>query len=334
MRHYHLALQGKQDEAIREAQNLVQSAESQIKTALADVDGAIKYILDGEQQHPNRFDICKARGGTIQPKHASVANPQQPSFGQPSAPSTFGRPATLGPPSSSVSTINNNQSPAFAHNSFGQPSFGQPASLGQSSTSFIQSTSPFGQPVATAPAFGKPSAPMNNLSVPQQPSNPFSHTTQASTAAENPFANNNTLANTGPQSTAQTTSSSPFARTGPNQQSTTFGQSFLGSSATANIMPNSTAQSQKDTTGKLRSWNGRSVSYVDDQPCFKGNDGNWHRIWFPDGPPSFINSSSLPDEVYDTATQENYEYLKARGAFRDGVLPLIPPKKAWCDWNL
>lgn len=136
LRHYELSSIGNQQQAIIEAQALVESAEQQIKVALGDVDGAINYIINGENEHPNRIDICKAHSQRVDGN-----NQLKPVFGQPSAlngpaafqtapltTSTFGRPST----------------------SFGQPSvtsssFGKPSFLGQTSTqasTFAQPSNP------------------------------------------------------------------------------------------------------------------------------------------------------------------------------------------------
>lgn len=75
------------------------------------------------------------------------------------------------------------------------------------------------------------------------------------------------------------------------------------------------------------------VRYFDDEPCYKGNDGSWQRVWFPDGPPVFAKTVDLPDEAYDEATKANYRHLKEAGTFKDGIMPALPPKREWCSWN-
>ena len=75
------------------------------------------------------------------------------------------------------------------------------------------------------------------------------------------------------------------------------------------------------------------MTYVDDEPCFKRNDGALERIWFPDGPQPFSKSPEVPDEAYDEAAKENYIYMKEHGAFKNGIMPLLPPKREWVDWD-
>ncbi|MCJ1342251.1 hypothetical protein MMC31_000431 [Peltigera leucophlebia] len=170
LRHYELAASGNQQQAIQEAQALLNEAEQQNATALKDIDGAIRYIIDGENRHPNRHDVCKARGADptkLQALSSSTTSFSQPSpfGGQPQAPtSAFGRPPTsafsqpssLGPPN---------------------PSFGQPTSLGQPSAFARPTSQPnatFGQPSNPGSAFGRsPFAATPSTTVINQPTNPF-----------------------------------------------------------------------------------------------------------------------------------------------------------------
>lgn len=149
IRHYELAAQGNQQQAIQEAQTLVENAEQQMQAVLDDVDGAIRYVIGGENEHPNRIDVTHAKGVL-------------PASGQTSAPITFARPSA----------------PAFAQSSaptssFGQASsFGQPATLGRPTTSFGQPPSSFGQSSIPTPVFGQPAA--------TQPLNPFGQSSASS----------------------------------------------------------------------------------------------------------------------------------------------------------
>lgn len=149
------------------------NAEEQMRTALSDLDGAIRYITDAAKQHPNRLDVCNAKGGDLsqlqQPPgnlHAAARGPSvssafgQPSFGKPSAPA-FGQPS-----------LGQTSAPAFGKPSFAQApvlasAFGQPSGLGQKPDIF-------GQPSNSnpAPGFGQASTP-SPFSQPQQAANPF-----------------------------------------------------------------------------------------------------------------------------------------------------------------
>lgn len=204
VRHYELAAQGNQQQAIQEAQALVNNAEQQIQIALNDVDGAVKYMANGENEHPNRLDICKAKGATPTQPQTSAPNRQTtsafgqpsssaPAFGQPSAPSAFGRPSvpSFDQPSAPTSTFGKPSAPIFGQQS--QPSaFGQPSALGRPTTSFGQPSSTFGRPLIPALTFGQPSAP-SLLGAPQQQPNALGKPSgadflqQPSPEALNPF---------------------------------------------------------------------------------------------------------------------------------------------------
>lgn len=80
-------------------------------------------------------------------------------------------------------------------------------------------------------------------------------------------------------------------------------------------------------------WKGQRVTYVEDEPCFKRSDGALEKICFPDGPQPFGKGPEIPDEAYDEATKENYMFMKEQGAFKDGIMPLLPPKREWVDWD-
>lgn len=425
VRHYELAAQGNQQQAIQEAQALVQNAEQQIQTALSDVDGAVNYIINGEKEHPNRLDVCKAKGATATQPLTSVPNQRAtstfgqpsssaPTFGQPSTASAFGRPSvpSFGQPSAPTPTFGQPSAPTFGQPS--QPSaFGQPSTPGRPTTSFGQPSSTFSRPSINAPTFGQPSAP-SSLGAPQQqpntfgkpsgpgllqqpsavvnnpfgqpsastpsstftqpsappqpsafgrpstlnpapafgkpatsgavsgfsqkstaPPNPFGQPTapvatssfgQPSTAAPNPFGQSTSTANqpfssvqtSGPSSTLQPPTGPVAGRTNVKSAS---GQGTTG------------VQIQKDSQGRITTWKGISVRYFDDEPCYKGNDGNWQRIWFPDGPPVFKKTVELPDDAYDEGTKANYRHLKETGTFQDGIMPALPPKREWCSWN-
>lgn len=169
LRHYELAASGRQQQAIQEAHALLNEAELQNATALKDVDGAIKYVLDGENRHPNRHDVCKARGADPT-KLQGLSGPTtsfsqtSPFVSQPQALSAFGR-----APTSAFS-----QPPPLGQPN---PSFGQPTSLTQLSAFSRPTSQPnatFGQPSNPGSAFGRSQfSPAPSTAVTNQPTNSF-----------------------------------------------------------------------------------------------------------------------------------------------------------------
>lgn len=59
--HYAAVASGTPDKAVQEANNMYIEAEQQMKTILGDLDGAVRYVINGEFDHPNRFDIIEGK---------------------------------------------------------------------------------------------------------------------------------------------------------------------------------------------------------------------------------------------------------------------------------
>ncbi|KAL4785938.1 hypothetical protein BJX76DRAFT_323081 [Aspergillus varians] len=172
LRHYEAAATGNPGPAIQEAENLYNEAVSQMEVTLKNLSAAVKYVVDGGKEHPNRIDIIKGNTGP------GIGQP--PAFGQASAPSQT--PAFQAPGFAQQAP----SQPAFGQPSFGQPSLGQPSSFGQPS---LGQPSGFGQPSALGassgfgkPAFGQPSQPSFG-----QPSLGQSSFGQPSTIGASPF---------------------------------------------------------------------------------------------------------------------------------------------------
>ncbi|KAL9079528.1 MAG: hypothetical protein Q9157_001586 [Trypethelium eluteriae] len=188
--HYRGAASGQMQQAERDIGNLKFEIDQQIDRIVTDTRGAVRYVLGGEKEHPNRIDICDENSAPSQRKEPQTSQnpflrgPQTSStFGQPSASGTsapktgFGAPS-FGQPSTSAQAPNpfSRPSPFAPSAPFGQPSnsgqgssFGQPSALGQDSTfgkpSQFGKPSAFGQPSALGqdstfgkPSFGQPSS--------------------------------------------------------------------------------------------------------------------------------------------------------------------------------
>lgn len=160
--------------------------QQKMQNALQNLDGAINFIVQSQNNHPNRNDICQTGAGPTtgefavgkRPVGQQTTVPSSNPFGQPAAPaqqtnnnpfgggatSAFGQPSTMG----QTSAFGQPSAPGGG-SAFGQPSalggntgFGQTSALGQKPSPFRQpstlgsSSSPFAQ--ASATGFGQTSA--------------------------------------------------------------------------------------------------------------------------------------------------------------------------------
>ncbi|CAI7577017.1 unnamed protein product [Penicillium glandicola] len=170
LRHYELAAAGNLNQAVQEASALWQECVQQMEVSLNDLNGAVKYVIDGKNEHPNRIDIIE---GKTQPSVNQApapfgqpnAAPATGAFGAPS--STFGQSSGLGQSgfgraSAPAQPSGMGQSTAFGQTSaLGGSAFGQTSALGGQSA---LNKTPFGQPALSQSGvnpspFGKPSLP-------------------------------------------------------------------------------------------------------------------------------------------------------------------------------
>lgn len=158
-----------------EIQGLWGQAQGKIQSALGNLDGAIDFVLQSQNSHPNRHDVCQANsspstGEFAVGKRPAGLQPSQPSnaFSTPSTGGAFGQPSALGQnpnPFSTAATAPSAASPFAQAATPAQPSgFGQPSALGGGRSAFGQPSAlgggnAFGQPSALGggSAFGKPS---------------------------------------------------------------------------------------------------------------------------------------------------------------------------------
>ena len=327
LRHYQLAAAGQEQLAVREATEFYDSAKQQIQAALRDLNGAISYIIDGRNEHPNRIDICResTRGRSHQPStgvsNQILASLQGSTFGQASQfgqASAFGQQSTFGKP----------QNP-FAATSSSQTPFGKTSQLGANRASaFMQPKNPFAE---------------NSGSL-----DPESRTTFSSGSARSGFAHplsmqrSTTQPNEGGQwlrqDDATIAPANPF--TGTQQPSSVqsltndhaFGGEFPSTSGFSRNKAGESSSTQKDAHGRLISWKGKQIFYVDEQPCYKRRDGNWERVWFTE-PPKLDVKEQPPPSPYSVDLEHEYKYVQEHGAFLDGRMPDMPPRKEWCSWD-
>lgn len=358
LRHYQAAAAGNANQAIQEAELLYAESLKQMETALNDLNGAVKYILDGENEHPNRNDIVQGKTGLQQA--AAFGRPSAPygtnPFGQPPAlgatQSVFGQPSTLGQPSGLNQPVLPTQGSAF----------GQPSSLGGTMQPFGQpssATGPFSAPSTVSPfsqikpsPFGQTPAPSTGgFGQPTQPSGAF----QAPPSSY-PFGQPATASPFGAKTATQQQFSQPFGSPAPSEGIPAFGQPPTATnrvieedtkpppvykefkSGELNPVPLLTGKTVREAgSRKLVSWKGQPVKYVDDWPCYLHPDDQktWVRIHFPDGPPdpaSLRDAQAKPEE-YTPELIAQYEFFVKNGYFKDGVLPSLPPKPEWINFE-
>ena len=294
----------------------------------------------------------------------SSLTPQPSAFMQQQSVSAFGQPAQLGRPTNSFGQ-STTQAPSFGQLSKPLSAFGQlktaGSAFGQSSTplpAFGQSSAPsaFNQGSSlgqqAAPAFGTPSvlgSSQQSTSAISQAGNPFSQpsTTSQSTAFGGPgTVTGNALGQQPAPSNGNVFGQPGLAATNPFAKPAggLFNQPGIASSTEPQnkpfgqptgpqpgIQPQQTHA--KFVDGRLTTWKGKPVNYIDDVPCVKAPDGGYEKVLFPNGPPPLTKSAELPDEDYDEGTKESYRFMRTKGTFMDGIMPNLPPKRIWCKWD-
>jgi len=285
---------------------------------------------------------------------STLGQKPNPFGGQPVAPVPFGAapPATQTNPFGAPS--GQSQNPFGAQNSSAQPipfgassaPFGAPspapknpfaAASQTTSNPFggtpISQPNPFGTTPATAPSnpFGSPQP------TSQQALNPFGNLQTTSQLATNPFGQQPTpqqAANPFFQDTLNapqplSASATPFGAlpSQPSQPSTN------GFSAIGTEHPPVSSYSTSDASGHLLTFKGKRVVYKDSEPGTQSFDGTWQKIWFPDGPPPYNKWAEVEPEKYTEEVKTAYQNARRNGVFDGGVIPLVPPKQAWCQWD-
>ncbi len=265
-------------------------------------------------QHATAVSGFGGQGTTV--TSGGFGQPSQPvnggGFGQPSQPTASGG---FGQPSQPVGA------------SFGQPSqpaLSNPFSRRQAAPSigaFADPPSNQNVPYSGPGHSAQPSQPNSLLSAPPQLAQPIADSGSGSAAISYGTAG----ANLGSWPKDSTNNPIPF----PLQVSNPY-------DATSSLAhPDVRTYSIRDPKNTLLAWKGRAVSYIDRVPCYKrADDGTWERIWFPDGPPPYNKGTELPVEEYDEATKDAYLYMRDNTVFKDGLMPMLPPRREWSKWDL
>jgi len=257
------------------------------------------------------FGQPKALGGsasTFGGSGQANASTQGGAFGQPSAlsaTSAFGKPSSFG--SGAVT----------GHATFGQPSaFGEggfnappPSSgfsaFGQPSVSAGQQPSSFGQAAQRPPAFGQASAPSQPTPVHGHPSAPSQQTSA--------FGQPSTFANA---------ATAPAATNG-----STFGQPLQPS----NIPSAFGAANKPSTFGAASATAPQPSTAATATPLGHAHPGKSANGTASGNPDAEAAPEVYADEGWRKALEEIYGYVRQNGTFKDGLVPEIPPLRAWVD---
>lgn len=356
LRHYEAAAAGNPNQAVQEAQKLHEETMNQIQIILNDLNGAVKYVLDGVNEHPNRLDIVEGKsavsssfaaqqlapptttpafgqtggfGGATQPAatpafgQATTLGQNQPAFGKPSglgtaaAGSAFGKPSMLGATQPAFGK------PAFGQPSFGQPAFGQPsATAGSSFSNLAAGSSPFSQatqpnPLAGA-GFGQPSAPapFGQPITSQVSASPFSQIGSQSAATSTFGQPSSTGATFGQPS--QT--SSPFAQQQQTSSVNPFGQTPITSAPPSVFGQPTTNPAPVSTTAPQPQVSAAGRAPVGPKPIIKVGLGELNPIPEIGG-----------DTVRDPATQKLIRWKGRPVQYEDGTPRYLHPSdnKTW-----
>lgn len=276
---------------------------------------------------PNSFGQKPIFGTATQ---AATANP----FGAPSQPATSN---TFGAPSNAFGASSQTVQP--------NP-FGQPSNSNTTSSTFGGRSNPLANPLeGSQSVFGEPSPAKIPFGAPTQPSQAIQNPFGASTTAQpNPFAP--AAVNPFGPSSNQTQNPNPFGPSATSVSSSSNGNPFAPQSQPPQAMnghgpniqlgtphPHTSSYISKDPSGRLTMFKGKQVIYRDDEPGFTGPDRSWQRIWFPDGPPVFNKDTQVDESMYDDEIEAAYLHAKQAGSFQGGMMPLVPPKREWCQWD-
>ncbi|KAJ4289929.1 hypothetical protein N0V88_006726 [Collariella sp. IMI 366227] len=296
---------------------------------------------------------------------AAAAQPAAgPAFGQ----SAFGqtaalnqRPAPFGTPATAPGAFGG--APP-ANNPFGQPAsqaqtaptpFGQPATTQPANNPFGQAATipanPFAQAQAQAQQQQQPAAnPFGAAATPAAPANPFGQPPATSAFAQ-------------PATTsafAKPESSSPLANQPPSHPATLWQRTNRTGFAapapplpppapkpqapTAPTPPANTpisAYSSKGPNNLLTMFKGRPVVYEEPKsggkavPMIRNFDGSMVRIWMPNGAPPYTDQTEAePTKYGDPNVLRQWKAFVETGRFEGGVMPEVPPRREWCQWDL
>ncbi|EOA89773.1 uncharacterized protein SETTUDRAFT_45886 [Exserohilum turcica Et28A] len=133
LRYYTLRAAGNEPQAQQEEAALNEKMQQQVKAILDDVAGAIRYVEEGANIHPNRIDIAKGNVNASESTNTTTASSVSASA---STANPFMKAASANPfqaASAQTSAFGQTSTPGF-----GKPAFGQPSNPAQTTSAFGQ----------------------------------------------------------------------------------------------------------------------------------------------------------------------------------------------------
>ncbi|KAG9243249.1 hypothetical protein BJ878DRAFT_568630 [Calycina marina] len=305
-------------------------------------------------QNPSPFATKPAAGGGFGQPSILGQNPS-PFATKPAAGGEFGQPSILGQNPSPFAT-----QPA-AGGEFGQPStvkqnpspfatqpvaggFGRPSTVGQNPSPFATQPAAggFGKPSGlgqTANLWGGAAITKSELhptaiSKPAT-SNTFGQPSQT-TANGLPAARNNGFG----QPTVSGNTSGPTPTANPDITHAPQTPRVSVNSAEFPLPRPLTAYATLTPDGELTTFQGRTVRYPEKdgkpgtEPWTAAPNGQLlQRIWCPKGFPAGNSETEEDGSKYTEEIEEAYLHLRLNGEFKDGVMPMVPPRKEWSSYE-
>jgi nucleoporin NUP42 len=204
--------------------------QQQVQSILNDIDGAIRYVEEGANVHPNRIDIANGNAGP----NPSANGPSTTSNPFSSTPANSTQPASNPFMKAPTATFGQSSAPGFGQPAFGQasapaqptPAFGQASNPGQAAPGFGSASnlgakpSPFtsGPSAAVGTAFGKPAFGTSGFGQPSMPG------VGSAFGQSNPLVQKSAFGQSSAPGTA-----APFSQPSPmGQQGNAFGKPAFG----------------------------------------------------------------------------------------------------------
>lgn len=271
--------------------------------------------------------------GGQQPAINSFGQPQQGAntFGQPQNQAPFQQPAQP-----SASPFGQPQTGIFARPQDAQNSQGFTQNLQQQSQ---QPSQPFGQPQqqiqASTNAFGQQTS--TAFGAPQQDQAQNNFSSFGSQAVSQPPPMSTFGAPAPDQGFGQTSASvqqnQQMPATNDPGHAVLNNQNQTPANGAMAVHPDLTTYSTRDNNGRLTTWKGASVNYMDNVPHYRRPDGTWERIWFPDGAPA-AQGWEMPVQDYPQEMVQAFNFLSQNGGFQGGVMPDMAPRTEWARFDV